>query len=244
MNTLFAATLRAVSILATASPLRVAPIPSGSYRPLFAIHGGRVGVAAFALDREPVTRADFLRFVRANPAWRRSAVDAAAADRGYLRDWPSDLDAGSASLLAAPVRDVSWFAARAYCASRGERLPTTDEWEYVAAADERRRDATTDPAFVQRLIAIYTTGRGDFRNVYGVSGLHGGGWEWTDDFDRPSHAPDAMSHEQAGGHDLYCAGAALGVPDPSNYPAFLRAAVRAGLTRRAATSHVGFRCAI
>src|SRR5690348_9618524 len=118
-------------------PAGMALIPAGSYRPLFAATHARAQVAQFAIDREPVTRADFLRFVRANPAWRKSAIKPEFADGSYLNDWAADLDAGGVAALDEPVRNVSWFAARAYCAAQGKRLPTTDEWEYVAAADER-----------------------------------------------------------------------------------------------------------
>jgi formylglycine-generating enzyme required for sulfatase activity len=220
-----------------AIPHGMASIPGGSYKPLFAMTANaHTTVSAFAIDREPVTRGEFLRFVRTNPQWRRGSIKSSLAERSYLNDWRGDLDAGDAASLAQPVRNVSWFAARAYCVAQGKRLPTTDEWEYVASASETRRDATNDPAFVQRLLDITTSHHGVFRNVYGVSGLHGGLWEWTADYNGGHMHP--VHH-----HDLNCAGAALGSSDPSNYPAFLRSAVRSALTDRDATQHVGFRCA-
>jgi len=243
------AALLSLALLAKV-PAGMVPIPAGAYHPLFAMRNAPTRVAAFAVDRAPVTRGEFLIFVRANPAWRRSAIKPSLAGASYLSDWPSDLDAGNRTSRDQPVRNVSWFAARAYCAARGKRLPTTDEWEYVAAADEKRRDATSDPAFIQRLIAMYTNHRGGFRNVYGVDDLHADGWEWTADFNSAMSAMsagDSMARgdgAHGGHHDLGCAGAALGAADPSNYPAFLRSAVRAGLTRQSATSHLGFRCAM
>lgn len=231
----------------TTVPRGMVPVPAGSYRALFAVNGNRTRVAAFAIDREPVGRGEFLRFVRANQMWQRSSIRQVFADRSYLEDWAGDLDAGNAASLAEPVRNVSWFAARAYCAWHGKRLPTTDEWEYVAAADEKRRDATADPSFIQRLIAIYTSHRGGFRNVYGVDDLHGALWELTDDFNdvvASDDSRDTGSGVEARDHSLYCAGAAVGAADPSNYPAFLRAAVRASLTGRTTTTHLGFRCAL
>jgi len=42
---------------------------------------------------------------------------------------------------------------------------------------------------------------------------------------------------------LYCASSALGATDPTDYPAFARSAVRAGLTARSTVSGLGFRCA-
>ena len=85
-----------------------------------------------------------------------------------------------------------------------------------------------------------------FENAYGVRALHGVVWEWTLDFN--SIVLDDDSRATGSGADardrhLYCASAALGATDPSNYPAFLRHAVRAGLGARSSTSAVGFRCA-
>ena len=233
----------------------MARIPTGEYRPLYAAPGAdRVRVAAFALDRRPVSRADFLAFVREHPEWRRGGVRPRLAEPSYLADWPGALDAGSRADLQRPVTAVSWFAAKAYCAARGKRLPTLDEWEYAAAASETRRDASADPAFGRRLLALYAArssaplpvaGSG-VANVYGVRDLHGSAWEWTlernstvvaDDSRVSGGAPDARDHR------LYCASAAIGAADPANYPAFLRAAVRAGLTARTTLGGLGFRCA-
>ncbi len=174
------------------------------------------------------------------------------ADAGYLADWRGPLDAGDADALRRPVTQVSWFAARAYCASVGKRLPTIDEWEYAAAASERSADASGDPAFRARLLALYgamrrtASGSRGFVNAYGVRALHGGVWEWTLDFN--SIVLDDDSRTTGSGADardrhLYCASSAIGATDPSDYPAFLRSAVRAGLGARSTTSTVGFRCA-
>jgi formylglycine-generating enzyme required for sulfatase activity len=218
----------------------MAAIPAGTYHPLYADGAPPVVVHAFSIDRAPVTRAQFLAFGRAHPAWL-TGVDA------------------SQSRLDRPVTDVTWSAARAYCAAQGKRLPTTAEWEYVAAADEKRRDATRDPAFLQLLVSLYTTrpdarigGAGErFRNVYGVSALHGVVWEWTSDFDggKSEHAKHAamtgMDHE-GGGHEhmLSCASAAIGASNAGDYAAFMRYQFRAGLTRSSAQQMLGFRCAI
>jgi len=135
---------------------RMAMVPAGRYRPLYAAPGAaRVLVAAFALDRDPVTAADFLAFVERRPEWRRDRVRRVFADANYLADWTTPTDAGSLEARRRPVTQVSWFAARAYCASLGKRLPTVDEWEYVAAASERTTDARSDAAFRSRLLALY-----------------------------------------------------------------------------------------
>ena len=233
---------------------RMAMIPAGRYRPLYAAPGAdRVDVAAFALDREPVTAGEFLAFVERHPEWRRDRVRRVYADARYLADWPGATDAGSPEARRRPATQVSWFAARAYCASLGKRFPTVDEWEYAAAASERSTHASDDGAFRMRLLALYTgVGKGResashaFANVYGVRAMHGVVWEWTLDFN--SVVLDDDSRATGSGADardrhLYCASAALGATDPADYPAFLRHAVRAGLGARTSTSAVGFRCA-
>lgn len=217
----------------------MAAIPAGQYHPLYADGQPTLKVESFSIDRQPVTRAQFLAFARTNPTWLKDVDTRAIA-------------------LDRPMTSVTWFAARAYCTAQGKRLPTTAEWEYVAAADERRRDATRDPAFAQRLVALYTTrpesrirGAGErFRNVYGVSALHGVVWEWTSDFDGGRESRDGMKgmarmdHAQ-GGHEhmLFCASAAIGASNPRDYAAFMRYGFRAGLTRTSAHQLLGFRCA-
>jgi formylglycine-generating enzyme required for sulfatase activity len=230
-------------------------IPSGEYRPLYAVPGAqRVRIAGFALDRRPVSRADFLAFVRQHPEWRRGQVRPLFAESAYLAEWPGMLDAGRGADAQRPVTGVSWFAAKAYCAAQDKRLPTLDEWEYAAAASESRRDASADPAFRRRLLALYaarSSGRlpiagSGAANVYGVRDLHGSAWEWTLDFNSVVVADDSRvsgSGQDARDHRLFCASAAIGATDPANYPAFVRFAVRAGLTARATLGGLGFRCA-
>ena len=216
----------------------MARLPAGTYRPLHTLPGhGAVRVAAFALDRRPVTRADFLAFVRLHTSWRRGSVRPLLAEPSYLAQWPGVLDAGRGSDLQRPVTGVSWFAASSFCAASGKRLPTLDEWEYAAAASNTRRNSADDPAFRRKMLELYAA-RSSARlpiagsgaaNVYGIRDLHGSAWEWTRNFNSS--------------HILYCASGAIGAADPTNYPAFMRSAFRAALTARATMDGLGFRCA-
>ena len=246
-----AADMRVVPITTSRRvPAAMARIPAGRYLPLYDGGAGQVEVRAFAIDRLPVTRGEYLEFVRASPAWRRGTIRPLHAGRAYLASWAGDLDAGTESDLRRPTTEVSWFAAKAYCAWRGKRLPTVDEWEYVAAASETRRDAARDGAFIQRLVALYTapldrrarTVGSSAQNAYGVADLHGLVWEWVLDYNAVLVSDDSRGVE-ARDHDLYCASAAIGATDRANFPAFLRYAYRAGLTGRTTSSALGFRCA-
>lgn len=243
----------ALALLAPAAPAAaqdMARVAGGRYLPLYDRGEGAVRVARFRIDRTPVTRGDFLAFVRDNPEWRRGAVKPVFADARYLADWPAALDAGQGDDLRRPVVNVSWFAARAYCAARGQRLPTVDEWEYVAAASATAADATRDPAHAQTVLALTTRARpqplpavgNTPANVHGVRDLHGLVWEWTRDFNSVLVADDSRA-TAARDLKMNCASGAVGATNTRDYAAFLRYAFRAGLEARATQSTLGFRCA-
>lgn len=224
-------------------------VPAGSYLPHYSRDRLPVAIPAFEIDRFPVTREEYLSFVTARPEWRRSAVKPLFAAEGYLKDWSDDLDFGDSAGADAPVAYVSWFAANSFCEWQGKRLPTTDEWEYLASASETRRDATDDPRFLQRVLELRAqqgaglpVGSG-FPNVYGVWDLHGAVSEWVLDFNSGVVPDDSRA---AGGENdrmLYCAAAGVAATNPSNYAAFLRFAMRSGLDGRSTQRTLGFRCA-
>lgn len=226
----------------------MARIAGGTYTPQFANGPARVRVAPFRIDRLPVTRGDYRAFVRANPAWSREAIRPVYAEAGYLADWPAARLASTAADDRRPATRVSWFAARAYCEGRGKRLPTTDEWEFVARGSETSRDASADRAFLARILEM-TLARdpaavvgSTFRNAYGVWDLHGLVWEWTDDFNSLMISVD--SRATAGrDHPLFCAAGVIGAADPGNYAAFLRYGFRMSLDGRTVQPGLGFRCA-
>ncbi len=228
----------------------MAKIPSGSYTPLYVEDASKRSVAAFLIDIRPVTNSEFLLFVRENPKWRRSQVKRLFADGAYLKHWGADLDLGpDADRIAdSPVTNVSWFAARAYLKSKGKRLPTEDEWEYVACADEIRPDATEDPAFTKRLLEWYSKPNSRLLpsvedatpNVYGVCALHGYTWEWVRDFNNAMVTGESRA-DSGVERGLYCAGGALGTADPHNYAAFMRYAFRSSLKGNYAVANLGFR---
>lgn len=223
-------------------------IEGGSYRPLYAQPGESVvAVETFRLDVRAVTRGEFEAFAARNPRWQRGTAPVLFVDDGYLRDWATPASAGDDVPRSEPVTHVSWFAARAYCAERGARLPTTNEWEYVALADETRRDASASDAFRKRALEFAVQRRGigagsAFRNAWGVYGMHGGVMEWVADFQGIFAGSDSRVSERRE-QLLTCAGGATATGDARDYAAFLRYAYRAAVEARTTTAVLGFRCA-
>jgi formylglycine-generating enzyme len=222
-------------------------VPAGDYLPLYSPDTTRVAVASFRMDRFQVTRGEYAGFVRANPGWQRSRALPVFTDARYLADWQDDLRPGGD--LAAPVTGVSWFAARAYCAWVGKRLPGVDEWEYAARADETRFDATAEPAHRQRILRLQgqrpktpPAVGSVFRNRYGIHDMHGLVWEWVRDFNSVMVGADSRGGDRAQ-PQLYCAAGASGARDREDYAAFLRYAFRSQLRGVTTSAALGFRCA-
>ncbi|MGI9310184.1 MAG: formylglycine-generating enzyme family protein [bacterium] len=229
-------------------------IPGGAFRPLYN-DGAQsdnatdtIDVTPFYLDAETVTNAEFLAFARAHPKWRKSRIKALFADRNYFRHWRDDSTLGDGAPRSAPVVNVSWFAAKAYCRARRAALPTAAQWEYAAAASETDADASDDPAFIARLLAWYSRPRGHqdgvgrFRNVHGVYDLHGSVWEWVLDFNSALSSGESRA-DSARDRQLYCAAGVVGASTYVDYPSFLRYGYRSSLDGRYTHSELGFRCA-
>jgi formylglycine-generating enzyme required for sulfatase activity len=207
-------------------------------------------VARYHLDREPVTNAQFLAFVQRHPEWRRGSVPSLYADTSYLSHWTGPVALGERARPNQPVTHVSWYAARAYCQDAGARLPTWYEWEYAAAADERRADARQDPAWKERILAWYSQSSAQGlpnigrtpANVYGVRDLHGLVWEWVEDYAGLMVSGD--SRNQGDPDKLkFCGAGALSVSDRDDYAVLMRLAMLSSLEAHYTTANLGFRCA-
>lgn len=237
-----------MSTLAVAQDVDMALVKGGWYTPLFGNKEAGVHVDAFYMDVTPVTHNQYRAFVAAYPRWKRSEVSRLFADEHYLSGWVDDTTPDK-TVLNSPVNNVSWFAAKAYCECQGKRLPTVDEWEYAAMADQSRPDARKDSIFNQRIIRGYETPKSHLKavgnsaaNYWGIKDLHGLVWEWTLDFNKIILGDDSRKQDEAGGIELWCGGAAINANDLMNYAAFMRYAMRSSLKARFALTSVGFRC--
>lgn len=227
-------------------------IPAGELQPFYqspAERGATETVPSFLIDARPVSNAEFLAFVRAVPAWRRSEVPRVYADENYLAHWAGDLELGSGVDPDAPVVNVSWFAARAYAAWVGKRLPTLREWEYVAAApgvDGRKPEEVVLAWYARPANAPAPAGGNQpFVNTFGVAEIHGAVWEWVEDFNASGAAlagSDSRSRETLD-RNRFCGAGSLNATDRANYATFMRYAYRNSLKGSYTGRLLGFRCA-
>ncbi|QJE95113.1 formylglycine-generating enzyme family protein [Luteolibacter luteus] len=238
--------LLAAAVAAAEMPM--AKIAGGRYaRPLE--KSGQVReVPSFYLDVRQVTNAEYLAFVKLHPEWQRTRVNRLFADNGYLRHWAGDTELGPLAPSEAPVTNVSWFAARAFLKAQGKRLPTLDEWEFVARADERRVDATGEGEFRKRILTWYSKPMPEVlpsaesmpANIYGVRGMHGLVWEWTSNFVASMSGGESRSDGSPEG-PLFCGGAATDPNQAIEYADFMRVAFRSSLQGSFCLGGLGFR---
>lgn len=203
-----------------------------------------VEVAAFWIDRYPVTNEAYLDFVRTTgypspPGWR-----AGQPGKKQLRH---------------PVVDVTWEDAKAYADWAGKRLPSEAEWEKAASWDDiarrkrrwpwgdewesGRANAGTGILAIFRNRGTNEVGRyspaGD--SAYGLSCMAGNVWEWTSSLflPYPYDARDGRENLTASGSRVLRGGSWSNPPDQA------RCAARLALPpRRVLDGVCGFRCAL
>lgn len=242
-------------LLLTAASLRaqnnkMTAINGGNFVPLYGATSKKpVKVDAFNIDVYPVTNAQFLAFLKKYPENSRSRIKGLFADKSYLSQWQSDFNYGKNNLSNAPVTNVSWFTAKKYCECQGKRLPSMDEWEYVAMADEKRIDARTKEEFNKYILSWYEKPKTysnpvghTFKNFWGVYDMHGLVWEWTSDFNSIFLSGESRKDTDTD-KNLFCGSGSVNATDLMNYAAFMRYAFRASLKANYTSKNLGFRCA-
>ncbi|XP_045141352.1 inactive C-alpha-formylglycine-generating enzyme 2 isoform X1 [Echinops telfairi] len=182
-----------------------------------------VTVKPFAIDIFPVTNKDFREFVRASKyrteaesfGWsfvfedlvsdelkkkathqRQSLLWWFPVDQAFWRQ-PAGPGSGIREKLELPVLHVSWNDARAYCAWRGKRLPTEEEWEFAARGGLQGQVYPWGNQFQPNRTNLWQGAfpKGDRaedgfhgaspvnafppQNSYGLHDLMGNVWEWT-----------------------------------------------------------------
>jgi iron(II)-dependent oxidoreductase len=129
-----------------------------------------VELAAFDIDRTPVTNGAFAGFV---------ADTGAAAPLYWERDGDRWLDTtfGRREPVdpAKPVIHVDWHQATGYARWAGKRLPTELEWEAAAAGAERERANLDQLGFGCAAAGAYSDAPADC----GAVQMLGDVWEWT-----------------------------------------------------------------
>jgi len=223
-------------------------IKGGEYIPLYGRDSTKVKVKNFYIDVYPVTNQEFVTFEKKNPNWKRSKTIRLFADSSYLSNWKSDTELNEHQKEKSPITNVSWFAAKNYCENQGKRLPTVDEWEYVAMANKTMPDARTLKNYNKFILSWYEKPKtynqeigSTFENYWKVYDLHGLVWEWTSDFNSVLITGESRKDVDTDS-DLFCGSAAVNATDLMNYAAFMRYAIRGSLKAKYTMKNLGFRC--
>ena len=229
--------------------VNMAYIPGGEYKPFYGSDTALVKVNPFLMDERAVTNSEFLSFVKANPQWQKSNIKKIFADTGYLRTWVSDTVLPKNAKPDAPICNVSWFAAKAFAESVNKRLPTLDEWEFVAMADAETANARSKQHYSDNIISLYLQKDRQYAmvkqsppNYWKIYNMFDLIWEWTDDFNSILTTSDSRVGQYED-KSLFCAGSATSSTDILNYAAFMRFALRTSLKANYTIANLGFRCA-
>ncbi|WP_026777433.1 formylglycine-generating enzyme family protein [Polaribacter sp. Hel_I_88] len=227
---------------------KMVTIKGGEYIPLYGRDSMKVVINDFLMDVYPVTNKEYLEYVIKHKNWQKSKAIKLFVDASYLREWKSDTTLNANQKLNSPITNISWFAAKSYCENQGKRLPTVDEWEYVAMANKTKPDARSLKNYNEFILSWYEKPKtfnqsigSTFKNYWQVYDLHGLVWEWTSDFNSVLITGESRKDVDKDSN-LFCGSAAVNATDLMNYAAFMRYAIRGSLKAKYTMKNLGFRC--
>jgi len=155
----------------------------------------KVALSAFRLSDHLATNREFSLFIDANPQWSKDRADPELRDEEYLSDWG---DAGfPEGKEDNPVAYVSFYAAQAFAAWLGKRLPTEAEWECAARGGLVGKKYPGGDLMNDKLANLAKQYRGTTpvrkfdANGFGLYDMAGNLFEWTSDWFGPYAAGEA-----------------------------------------------------
>jgi formylglycine-generating enzyme required for sulfatase activity len=155
----------------------------------------KVVLRAFALCDHLATNTEYALFVAANPEWAKDRADPDLRDERYLEEWgPGGFPEGKDEH---PVAFVSFYAAQAFAAWLGLRLPTEAEWERAARGGLVGKKYPNGDQMNDKLANLAKQNRGTTPvrkyepNGFGLYDMAGNLFEWTADWYGPYAAAEA-----------------------------------------------------
>ncbi|XP_060612888.2 inactive C-alpha-formylglycine-generating enzyme 2 isoform X2 [Anolis sagrei] len=225
-------------------------------------------VEPFMMDKFPVTNRDFREFVREKKfrteaegfGWSfvfQDFVPNALKEKVTHKLEPWGPGSGLEGRLDFPVLQVSWRDAKAFCAWKGKRLPTEQEWEWAARGGLADRLYPWGNKFLPNRTNLWQGPfpEGDLaedgfhgvspvtafppQNPYGLYDLLGNTWEWT----ASEYLPLGGDARQPAQERRVLRGASWidTVDGSANHKA--EVATRMGNTPDSASDNLSFRCA-
>jgi formylglycine-generating enzyme required for sulfatase activity len=155
----------------------------------------KVILRSFEICDHLVTNTEYALFVAANPEWAKDRADPDLRDERYMEEWGAGgFPEGKEEH---PVSFVSFYAAQAFAAWLGLRLPTEAEWERAARGGLVGKKYPNGDQMNEKLANLAKQNRGTTPvrkyepNGFGLYDMAGNLFEWTTDWYGPYAAGEA-----------------------------------------------------